>query len=150
MILPGHVSAAALAAEALGVDPRGTLSACMFPDLIDKPVRWLFRLTPNDRIPAHTFLVYLLSTFAVSWGMGRRFGIGWFVGYGTHLACDELNAHLNPGRIYLWWPIKRYGMHVGPTGLQSSLRDFSLASIAIELGLTLVAARRWLGRRRAG
>ncbi len=148
MILPGHVAAASLVSLALGTDLRSTLAVSMFPDMIDKPVRWILRLTPNDRIPAHTLLGWLGTSALVRLLCGPRAARGWFVGYGTHLACDELNAHLNPGRIYLFWPFKRYAMHTGPTGLTSSLHDFSPASVAIESALTLVALGVWWTRRK--
>jgi hypothetical protein len=144
MILPGHVAAAYLATLACKTDRRATLSACMFADLVDKPLRWLLRRTPNDRIPAHTGLAWALTSAVVWWYAGGKAARGWAVGYGAHLACDEVNAHLNPGRIYFWWPFKRYVMHVGPTGLRSSLSDFRPASLAVEGALTLLAFAVWL------
>ncbi|MBN1402796.1 MAG: metal-dependent hydrolase [Anaerolineae bacterium] len=148
MIFPGHVAAAFLVSEALGVDRRGALAASMFPDTVDKPVRWLLGLTPNDRIPAHTALGLLLSTFVVSRFGDQRFTQGWMAGYIAHLFCDEINAHLNPGRIYLWWPFRRYRLHTGPTGLQSSLNDFSRLSMLVEGAMTALALAAWARRRR--
>lgn len=148
MILPGHVAAAYLATKLCRTERLGTYAACMFPDIVDKPVRWLLRRTPNDRIPAHTALAWALTTAAVWRWRGPDCARGWLVGYGVHLACDEVNAHLNPGRLYLWWPFKRYEMHVGPTGLQSSLADFRPASLAVEGALTLAGAAAWLVHRR--
>jgi hypothetical protein len=146
MILPGHVAATSLTAAAFRADLDGALAASMFPDLIDKPVRWLLRLTPNDRIPAHSALGWLASTLAVYLLRGRRAAYGWLVGYGTHLACDEVNAHLNPGRIYFLWPFKHYVMHTGPTGLQSSLNDFRPASLGVEVAVTAAALWLWFPR----
>ena len=143
MIFPGHVAAAGLVSRALGTDMRATLAVSMFPDVVDKPVRWVFRLTPNDRIPAHTLLGWVCTSSLVRLLCGPRAAWGWFVGYGTHLACDELNAHLNPGRIYFLWPFRRYRMHIGPTGLTSSIHDFSPASIVIEATLTVLALSVW-------
>jgi len=148
MILPGHLAVASLAGAVARTDMRGAMAASMFPDLIDKPIRWLFRWTPNDRIPMHSMLGWASSTLVAGRLAGPRFATGWAVGYGAHLACDEVNAHLNPGRIYFWWPFKRYAMHRGPTGLASSLDDFSPASIIVELGVTLFAAWIWFGKER--
>ena len=148
MILPGHVAAAYLAATALGTDRPAGLVASLFPDLVDKPVRWLFRLTPNDRIPAHTLLVCMLTWLATRLLLGQGFSRGWLVGYGAHLLCDQANAHLNPGRLYLWWPFRRYKMHTGPTGPGSSLSDFSPASLVLEGGVVVLGVATWLLRRR--
>jgi membrane-bound metal-dependent hydrolase YbcI (DUF457 family) len=147
VILPGHVALAALAAKCTGVDLRASLAASMAPDLVDKPLRWLLRITPNDRIPAHTLLFWAGST-ALVWALsgGERRGVlarGWAVGYGAHLAGDHLNSYLNPGRIYPLWPFKRYRLHRGPTGLHSSLNDFSPASLLLEGAAVAVALLAW-------
>lgn len=144
MILPGHIAAGYLAGRATGAHMGGCMAACMAPDLVDKPVRWLLRLTPNDRIPAHSLLGCMVSTLgAYLWG-GKRLARGWLVGYAAHLAADEINAHLNPGRIYFWWPFKRYTYHRGPTGLRSSLADFSPASLLLEAALAGLGLYVWL------
>ena len=148
MILPGHLAAALLVSRAFRVDRHGSLLASMFPDVIDKPIRWLFRLTPNDRLPAHTGLVWAVTTGLVCLWKGSTFGKDWFVGYGSHLCCDQVNAYLNPGRIYFWWPFKRYRLHVGPTGVHSSLQDFSRASLLLELALSLLGIWVWFRKKR--
>jgi hypothetical protein len=144
MILPGHIAAAGLAGKVFRADLRGSLAASMFPDLIDKPLRWLFGRTPNDRIPAHTLLGWLLSTALARLLLGRRFARGWLVGYASHLLADQVNAYLNPGRIYFWWPFGRYEMHVGPTGLKSSLADFRPASLLVEGAVLALGLAVWL------
>ena len=144
MILPGHVAAAILASIVTGADRGGSLAASMAPDLVDKPVRWILGVTPNDRIPMHTLLAWLSSTIIVWLSRGRQFAGGWLAGYGSHLLCDEINAHLNPGRIYFWWPLKRYKLHMGPTGLSSSLHDFSSVSIVLEAVTTSAALWLWI------
>jgi len=151
MILPGHLASAWLAARALRADMRGAIAAAMFPDLVDKPLRWVLRVTPNDRIPAHTLLGWGLTTAIVAGIFGRERAIGWAVGYGAHLLGDGVNAHLNPGRLYLGWPLVRYRMHVGPTGLGSSLADFGHASLAFEALVTAVGGlAMWRAWRRGG
>ncbi|MBC7235549.1 MAG: metal-dependent hydrolase [Chloroflexi bacterium] len=143
MILPGHIALAVLAAQVTGVDLRASLAASMAPDLVDKPTRWLLRLTPNDRIPAHTFLFWAASSLLARALLGPRFARGWAVGYGIHLVADHVNSYLNPGRIYPWWPFRRYQMHTGPTGIKSSLNDFSPASLAIEGAAVVAATLAW-------
>ena len=146
MILPGHVAAATLVSLVFETDLRVSLAVSMFPDLVDKPVRWLLNLVPNDRIPAHTALGWTLTTGMVRLVFGKGAARAWLVGYGSHLLCDEINAHLNPGRIYFWWPLRRYTMHVGPTGLRSSLRDFTPASLLAEAAVVLLALGVWADR----
>ena len=72
MSLPGHGAAAYLAQRLLKTERQATCAACMFPDLVDKPVRWLLRRTPNDRIPAHTALVCAATTLGVLRWRGPR------------------------------------------------------------------------------
>jgi hypothetical protein len=143
VILPGHLAAAWLATKATRCDMGGAMSAAMFPDLVDKPIRWLLGVTPNDRIPAHTALGLVLTSWVARRVAGPSFARGWLLGYSVHLACDEINAHLNPGRIYFLWPFRRYAMHRGPTGLESSLRDFTRLSLIVEAGMVLLAGLVW-------
>ncbi len=146
MILPGHLAAAYLVSQIPAVQGPGVWWAAMFPDLIDKPLRWVTRITPNDRLPAHSGLFWLLTTLGV-WRMrGASFARSWGVGYGVHLLCDALNARLNRGRVYWLWPFKRYEYYVGPTGLLSSLRDFKWRSLLIEMALTLLGLSYYAGR----
>ncbi len=144
MILPGHLSAAYLVSKFSGADLAGCLAACMFPDVVDKPLRWVFRITPNGKIPAHTLAAWGLSTLIVRWLLGDRFAGGWAMGYGSHMLADEVNAHLNPGRTYVLWPFRRYNMHQGPRGLRGSLADFTSAALLLEGVLTGFAAATWL------
>jgi len=138
VILPGHLAAAWISGSALGADLSGTFTAAMFPDIVDKPIRWILGITPNDRLPAHTLLGWLLTTIIAKSWCGDRFAKGWALGYGAHLACDRINASFNPGRLYLLWPLRRYHYHQGPTGLSSSLRDFKGTSLLFEMTLTLL------------
>ena len=138
MILPGHLASAWMAARGLRTDMRAAMGAAMFPDLIDKPLRWVFGVTPNDRLPAHTLLGWGLTTALVGVLWGRRRAAGWATGYGAHLLGGQVNAYLNPGRLYLAWPFVRYRMHTGPTGLGSSLKDFGGRSLTLEALVTLV------------
>jgi len=148
VILPGHVAATYLAARVSGVSMAGAMAASMAPDMVDKPTRWLAGLTPNDRIPAHTALFWGATTLLAVLFVDGRFARGWAAGYGVHLACDQVNAALNPGRIYFLWPFRRYRFHRGPTGLESSLQDFSLPSVLIEAGLAIAGLAVWLRSRR--
>ncbi|MHB0856320.1 MAG: metal-dependent hydrolase [Anaerolineae bacterium] len=148
MILPGHVAAAGIVARLAGVERCASLAASMFPDLIDKPMRWVLRATPNDRIPAHTAVAWALTTGLVGLVVGGRAAAGWSAGYGAHLLCDQVNSYLNPGHIYFWWPLKRYAMHTGPIGLSSSLADFRPASLLLEAAVALAGLLLWLGERR--
>ena len=149
MIFPGHVAAAALAARALGTDMPAALAASMCPDLVDKPVRWVLRVTPNDRIPAHSLFFMTGTTMLAYLFSGPRAARGWATGYGAHLLCDEINSHLNPGRIYFWWPFKRYHLHTGPRGLRSSLSDFTIASLVLEAAISIAAVAAFLPGRMA-
>ena len=146
MILSGHLSAAYMVGEALHVDRRGYWAASMFPDFVDKPIRWLLALTPNDRIPAHSLTALATTTVVADRLVGGRFATGWVVGYTSHLLCDELNAQINAGKVYWFWPWKRYTLHRGPTGLKSSLADFSSQALLIELALTVLGLLIWVSR----
>jgi len=149
MILPGHLAAVYLVAQAPAFKGKGIWWAAMFPDLVDKPLRWVCRVTPNDRLPAHSGLGWLLAT-AGAWLLhGRDWACSFGAGYGIHLLCDALNARLNRGRVYWLWPFKRYQLHVGPTGRVSSLRDFKWRSLLIEAGLTALGLSCWFALRSA-
>jgi len=136
MILPGHLAAAYLLLQATHCEHRGVWWGAMFPDLVDKPLRWVLKMTPNDRVPAHSGLGWGVCTLAAWAWRGRAFAGSFAAGYGIHMLCDALNARMNRGRVYWLWPFRHYDMHIGPTGLVSSLRDFKWRSLVIEAALT--------------
>lgn len=113
MILPGHVAAVALCHRYLRVEFWPALVAGLAPDVIDKPLHYLFDLFLTSRLPMHALLGWLASTllvWLVAWMVrradARRYMLGWLMGYGAHLLCD---SPLAGGWLPLLWPWRAYG-----------------------------------------
>lgn len=92
----------------LGVVFIGT----QFPDLIDKPLAWTFRVLPSGRSLAHSLLTATVVLLAVR-ALARRFDKSevtpaFAVGYLSHIVGDALKPLLH-GRwdrlTYLGWPL---------------------------------------------
>jgi hypothetical protein len=111
MILPGHFASVLLASHLVKVNRRAALAASLFPDVMDKGLHWVAKLTPSDRLWAHTAWA-VAGTSALAWLVGRAAGwpgIGrsWLMGYIVHLLGD-LSAPLA-----LFYPLSRRGFHGG-------------------------------------
>ncbi len=95
MLLPGHLAAPYLLSRVVQwIDLRFALVAAVFPDLLDKPLAWIFQITPHGRWLGHS-LTGLAATTLIVWlifkGRRLRAAGSWLAGYGLHLALDAGN-----------------------------------------------------------
>lgn len=86
--------------------------ATQLPDVIDKPLGWVFHLAPTGRSIGHSLLFGGPVSLLVCWGClvagYRRVGMAFAVGYLSHLLGDVLYDVLTEGRLavgFLVWPI---------------------------------------------
>ena len=146
MILPGHLGAGYLAAHYIRADERIALVAALFPDVVDKTGRYILRITPNARVPAHSIVLGIFTTLLVWLFIRRRPAVwGWAAGYATHLigdlATDLLNV--NGGSWYLLWPLVsptpgRYKTLLGSVFAYSGWACALEAAICVWAGMVLV------------
>lgn len=90
-----------LGLRALGRDPPGdreavgVLVATLVPDLVDKPLSWVFGVFPTGYALGHSALVaFPVGAAALVAGRARgrfRLGAAVVAGYWSHLAADALN-----------------------------------------------------------
>jgi hypothetical protein len=94
MILPGHLASVVLERRHLRVELYPALAATLAPDVIDKLLFYVLRVSSHSRIPMHTLVGWLGTTLVATLlglALGRRWrwGWAWWVGYGGHLLCDS-------------------------------------------------------------
>ena len=150
MILPGHLAAGHLAATYSRSNRTVALFAAIFPDILDKSARYVLRLSPSGRVPAHSLFVALASFLAVHL-LCRRSDVqrGWMAGYLAHLGADVASDLLNESDrfSYLVWPLAPVQPGRYRT-LLSSIQDYTLAAWLLEASVVLLALldvrrRRW-------
>lgn len=87
MLFFGHIAASLLIADATDSDRKAAIAGNLVPDVTDKTLAWVLKLTPS-RWLAHGlpgfFLVSALSYFFLD----RRRWRGFVLGYAGHLICD--------------------------------------------------------------
>lgn len=86
--------------------------ATQFPDLVDKPLAWLFDVLPSARTLAHSLLVtgpvLLLAALLLRRLSVMRYWTAFVVGHLTHLLGDVLHPVLlgeQPITWFLFWPL---------------------------------------------
>ena len=135
-MLFGHLAVSALLHHYLDADLKSVVAGGLFPDVVDKTLCQILRLTPSGRMYAHTLLAVTLSTTAVSALCGKRAGQGWAMGYLGHLAADA------GGDLPLFFPFKEYEFSGSEPGLfqivRKAMRD--KARMGVELALVAWAA----------
>lgn len=100
----------------LGVSDGAGLAVAFgsqFPDLVDKPLAWVFEVLPSGTSLAHSVFVALPLSALVSVVAVRldrpRAGVAFVVGYLLHLPADVLYGPLALGRSLefgaLLWPV---------------------------------------------
>jgi len=107
-----------LSSRALGAGPPngGALAAVaigsQFPDLVDKPLGWVFHVFSAGLSVAHSLLVAVpLSLLVIAIARTRRataLGVAFAVGYLVHLPADVVYPMLlgqEPKASFLLWPL---------------------------------------------
>ena len=116
MIL-GHLAVSALLHRYLEADLRPAIAAGLFPDVVDKLLCQVLRLTPSGRMYAHTLLAVALSTAIVRKTYGRRTARAWALGYLGHLVADV------EGDIPWLYPFRAYDFSGSEPGLFQIVRQ---------------------------
>lgn len=98
----GHLAVSALLHHYLDVDLDTVVAGGIFPDVVDKTLCQVLRVTPSGRMYAHTLLSVAFSTAVVSLVWGRQKARVWALGYLAHLAADM------GGRLPLFYPFQKY------------------------------------------
>ena len=101
-MLFGHLAISGLLHHYLGADFKAVMAGGLFPDVVDKSLCQVLRVTPSGRMYAHTLFGAAVSTGIVSLIWGRRTARAWALGYLGHLAGD------GPWKLPLLLPFKRY------------------------------------------
>lgn len=147
--------------------PEGTATLVLFvstllPDIVDKPLSWLFGLFPSGFSLAHSIFVAVPLIAVVVFGTRARgrdeLGIAFAVGYGSHLVGDIVSPIRSGSPIELsrvLWPLVThppydhdYGL-VGRTFvyLETFLATLGAADpivLSLYLGLPVVALLLWI------
>ena len=87
MLFFGHIAASLLIADASDSDRTAAVAGNLLPDVTDKTLGWVLKLTPS-RWLAHGLPVYALANLAAFALLDRRRWRGFALGYMGHLICD--------------------------------------------------------------
>jgi hypothetical protein len=131
----GHIAVSILEHRYLNAQLGPVLVGGLFPDLVDKSLCHLLRITPSGRMYAHTFVGLLASTVAVRLTTDRHTARSWALGYAGHLLADS------GGRLPWWYPFQSYTFEPSPH-IDEILKRFlnDRRELLLELVLLLWAA----------
>lgn len=139
MILPDHIASVSMAARWFKVDRPTALAASLFPDLVDKGLHWALRVTPSDRLWAHTIWAWAGSS-ALVWLCGQathrpETGRAWLLGYTVHFLGDVTAP------LPLLYPLSMCGYRHGARMRETMRgeRRFPWRVLAVEWLLALAA-----------
>lgn len=124
------------------------LAGSQFPDLIDKPLAWVFGVLPSGRSLAHSLFalaVVCTAVYAFFHVRRREVGLGFAVGYLTHLVGDAIGPALEGsyGELgFLLWPLTPAPAYDEPLGLHAVLSALANATLGARflLGVAVAAA----------
>jgi hypothetical protein len=101
MILPGHIAVAILGHKLLRQDLATIVVASVMPDIVDKGLAQVLRVTPSGRYIMHSLPGCLVAALLVGLILGKERGYAWALGHLAHLVGD-------PGFLPWWFPFKQY------------------------------------------
>lgn len=129
-MLIGHIGIALLQHAYLDAELEPVMAGGLFPDVLDKTMCQVLRVTPNGRMWGHTALSVAASTLLVRALAGRRAARDWLLGYLGHFIADS------DGPIPWWYPFRTYTFKESP-GFVEILRHFTenRADVALEVAI---------------
>jgi hypothetical protein len=148
-MIVGHLAVSALLHYYLDADLKTVVAGGLFPDVVDKTLCQVLRVTPSGRMYAHTLLGLVLSTGVVSRLWGRRIARAWALGYLGHFAGDA------GGWLPLLYPFRRYEFARGEPGLFEIIQNALQRKVDMGIEFVLVVwaacvlAGLWSERRHA-
>jgi hypothetical protein len=101
-MLLGHLAISGLLHHWFDADFKTVIAGGVFPDVMDKSLCQVLRITPSGRMYAHTLFGVAASTGIVSLIWGRQKARAWALGYLGHLAGD------GPWKLPLFLPFRQY------------------------------------------
>lgn len=101
-----HAASAALVNRALfgEDDPAATIAGALLPDVIDKTMAWVLRITRSSHHAGHTPVAAFAFSLLAAPVFGRRRAAAFGAAYLVHLAGDELHH----GRVPWLMPLSSH------------------------------------------
>ena len=96
VLLLGHIAASLLIADAIDSDRAAAVAGNLVPDVTDKTLNWIVRVTPSSRWIAHGLLCFTIVSLAARLVLEPRHWRGFVLGYAGHLICDLWNGDKVP------------------------------------------------------
>lgn len=115
----GHLGISTLLHQYAKTDLAPVMIGGMMPDIVDKTLCQILRLTPSGRMAGHTLLGLALSTGLVALIGGKRAAWGWALGYLGHLVADI------GGGVPWLYPFARYNFPPSLGLWETLMRKFS-------------------------
>ncbi len=110
----GHLAISVLQHRYFKATLAPVMIAGMAPDIVDKTLCQVLRLTPSGRMAGHTLLGLAISAGFVALVWGKRAAWSWALGYLGHLVADA------GGEVPWFYPFAHYDFHPSP-GLWATL-----------------------------
>jgi hypothetical protein len=149
MIFPGHIAVAILGHKLLRQDLATIVAASVVPDVIDKGLAQVLRITPSGRYIMHSIPGCLITALLVGLIWGKERGYAWVFGHFAHLLGDS-------GFLPWWFPFKQYefsrlkefGEFVYEVFGKEGLRRLSVELVMLAVALVLpTPAKVWLKKK---
>lgn len=139
-MLLGHLGVSVVLHHYGRADLMPVLLGGVCPDVVDKSLCQLLKLTISGRTYAHTLPALGVTTIGVGLLLGPATARAWFLGYAGHLLADS------GGYVPWLFPFRRYVFTPSETDFESLLRRILKQTAPLEKLFLLWAAAILLGR----
>lgn len=133
-MLIGHLAVVILEHRYLDAKFVPTLAGGLFPDILDKGLCQVMRITPNGRMWGHSLLALASTTCLVRMAAGEENAYAWALGYAGHFLADS------PETLPLAYPFRTYSFNPSP-GFREIIRRFfsQRGKLILELSMLMLA-----------
>lgn len=133
--IPGHLAGGIIIYKVFRLEALVVLLATFFPDLFDKPLRYVFHIFPFGRNVMHSLPGLFFVSAAVFAFWGRKKGVSWAAGHFGHIVCDGIADMVSAGKVFIPW-LFPFVMYDFPHTSGFSIDWWELA---LEAGLSVIA-----------
>lgn len=146
--VPGHLACSLILYRCFRLNLFIVVLAAFLPDIIDKPLRYVFHVFPFGRNIMHNIPGVFLISLIVFVCLGRKKALSWGIGHLGHILSDAFESIIAGNKFLIpWlWPFVSYDFSIWSehtlANFEFNIHLFIIESLLFVLSILLIWPQR--------